>query len=173
MTKVQSNPAKLRVSIRPGVPPLLREGENLVRVARIHNGIYWKGAVVFLLALFLMMKVFNLGAFLMLVALLMLSAAYLTKLYLLLALTDKRVLVRHGVVKLNNIQLHHSKIESVEVEHPPMGRILGYGSLLITGTGSQITAVPYVDAKDAEAFRGELDQIIFDREEGKTPAVKT
>ncbi|MBI4030326.1 MAG: PH domain-containing protein [Proteobacteria bacterium] len=165
--------AETAKSKRDGAVSMLRDGEKLVRQARIHNGIYWKASVVFILALFLMTKVFNLGAFLMLVALLMFFASYLTKHYLLLALTDKRVLVRHGVVKLNNIQMHHSKIESVEVEHPPMGRILGYGSLLITGTGSQITAVPYVNAKDAEAFRGDLDQIIFDREEGKTASAKS
>lgn len=141
----------------------LHEGETLKRVAKIHWGIFWKGGAVFLLSLFLMATVFNLGAFFLLVSSVLIAFEYLTKHYLLLALTDKRLIVRHGILNLETVQMHFNRIESVEVFRPPVGRILGYATVLVTGTGSRVTAVPFV--ADADMFRAELDRMIFEREE--------
>lgn len=141
----------------------LHEGETLKRVAKIHWGIFWKGGAVFLLSLILMATVFNLGAFFLLVASVVISFEYLTKHYLLLALTNKRLIVRHGILNLETVQMHFNRIESVEVFRPPVGRILGYATVLVTGTGSRVTAVPFV--ADADAFRTDLDHMIFEREE--------
>lgn len=141
----------------------LREGETLKRVAQVHWGIYWKGFALLLLSLFLMLTVFNLGAFFLLVAAVVLSFAYLTKHYLLLVLTDKRLIVRHGILNLETVQMHFNRIESVEVFRPPVGRLLGYATVVVTGTGSRVTSVPFI--ADADAFRGDLDHMIFEREE--------
>lgn len=141
----------------------LRPGENLVRVARIHWGIYWKGFAVLALSLVLMLKVFNLGAFFMIVAAITLGLAYLTKHYMLLMLTDKRMVVRHGILNLETVQMHFNRIESVEVFRPPIGRLLGYATVVITGTGSRVTGVPFI--ADADAFRSDIDRLMFEREE--------
>ena len=145
------------------IKPLLREGETLKRVAAVHWGIYWKGIAVLLLSLILMMSVFNLGAFLLVVAAAMLGYAYLVKYYLLLALTDKRVIVRHGIINLDVVQLHYNRIESVEVFRPIMGRILGYGTVLVTGTGSRVTGIPFV--ANADAMRTAIDEVVFQQQE--------
>jgi len=142
---------------------MLREGETLKRVAQIHWGIFWKSGAVFLLALFLLIKAFPLGVFFTLVSGVMLVTAFLTKHYLILALTDKRLIVRTGILNLETVQMHFNRIESVEVFRPPIGRILGYAMVMVTGTGSRVTGIPYV--ADADAFRKELDQMIFDRDE--------
>lgn len=147
------------------VQSLLREGEKLIMVAGIHPGIYWKGILLFVVSLLLMIKVFNLGAFLMFVSLLLLSVNYLTRHYLLLALTDKRVLVRHGIINLDTIEVHQNRIESVEVHRTIMARLLGYGTVIVTGTGSRVTAVPFIDG--AEQFRSVLDSMILAREDKK------
>lgn len=144
----------------------LREGETLKRIAKVHWGIYWKGIATLALSFLLMLKVFNLGAFFLLVATVVLSFAYLTKHYLLLALTDKRLIVRHGILNLETVQMHFNRIESVEVFRPPVGRILGYATVVITGTGSRVTSVPFI--ADADAFRGDLDHMIFEREEKRS-----
>lgn len=145
------------------IQPLLREGETLQKVAAVHWGIYWKGIAVLLLALILMIYVFNLGAFLLIVSSVMLGYAYLIKYYLLLALTDKRVIVRHGIVNLDVVQLHYNRIESVEVFRPIMGRILGYGTVLVTGTGSRVTGIPFV--ANADAMRTAIDEVVFQQQE--------
>lgn len=144
---------------------LLQKDEQFVRVAKIHEGIFWKGAFVFLLSLLLLVLAFNLGVFLMFVSLLILSIAYLTKHYLMLVLTDKRIMIRHGIIKLDVIQVNLSRIESVELEWTIPGRILGYATVVVTGTGSRFTAVPFVAAADAAALRSELNEMVFAREE--------
>ena len=148
------------------VRAMLREGETLKRAAAIHWGIYWKGAALLVVSLLLMTKIFNLGAFLFLVSAVAFAFAYLTKYYLLLVLTDKRLIVRHGILSLETVQMHFNRIESVEVFRPPMGRILGYATVIVTGTGSRVTAVPYI--ADADAFRADLDHMIFEREEKRS-----
>lgn len=141
----------------------LQGKEKIVRVAKIHNGIFWKAVLVSLLAIFLLIKVFNLGVFIGIVAGVMWITALLTRHYLMLAVTDKRVLFRNGIIKLEAVQMRHSRIESVELEYPPMGRILGYSTVLISGIGSRVSAIPFIG--DGEAFRKELNEILFEKED--------
>lgn len=145
--------------IDPSITSMLQENETIVRAARIHDGIFWKGSVVFLLSVPLVIKLFNLGAFLMFVSIIMLSFAYLTRHYLVLVLTDRRVLIRHGIVHLDVVQIRLNRIESVETLRTLPGRILGYATVVITGTGSRVTSIPYI--AEASAFRNELDARLF------------
>jgi membrane protein implicated in regulation of membrane protease activity len=142
---------------------LLLDGEEVIRVARIHPAIYWKGGAVLLLGLLLLFPATNLGLFLIFVATLVLCAAYLTQHFLMLALTTKRVLIRYGIIKLEVVQIHHRKIESVELGWTILGQIWGYASVMITGTGSRVSVIPYI--ADAPQFRKELEQILLDIEE--------
>ena len=81
---------------------------------------------------------------------------------LLLALTDERVIIRHGIINLDTIELPHSRIESVELARTIMARLLGYSTVMITGTGSRRTAVPFI--ADAHLFRAALDDILIQRD---------
>ncbi len=137
-----------------------------MRVAEFHWGIYWKGGVVLLLAIILLIQVFNLGVFLVLVAGLMLGASYMTKQYLVLVLTNKRILLRSGLIRMDTVQLSIDRIESVEVERTIPGLLMGYGSVVITGTGSRVMAVPFV--ADPHLFRRATDQIFYQAPPNKT-----
>lgn len=137
----------------------LFDEESVVHVATFHNGIYWKGLAVMAFALFLMMRVFNLGLFLVLVAGIMLGIAYVTKHYLLLILTTRRVLLRTGLVRMDTVQLPIDRIESAEIERTIPGMVMGYGGIVFTGTGSRMMAVPYV--ADPHIFRQKVDRLIY------------
>jgi uncharacterized membrane protein YdbT with pleckstrin-like domain len=52
-----------------------------------------------------------------------------------MALTNKRVIVKTGLASRRTLELLLSRIESVVVEEPAMGRMLGYGTVIIRGTG--------------------------------------
>ncbi len=52
-----------------------------------------------------------------------------------MGLTNKRVIVKTGLANRRTIELLLSRIESVVVEEPAMGRVLGYGTVTIRGTG--------------------------------------
>ena len=49
--------------------------------------------------------------------------------------TDKRVLARRGLLSRDSLETLLSKIEGIDVEQNLWGRMLGYGTLTITGTG--------------------------------------
>jgi len=52
-----------------------------------------------------------------------------------MALTNKRVIVKTGLASRRTVELLLSRIESVVVEEPALGRVLGYGTVIIRGTG--------------------------------------
>lgn len=52
-----------------------------------------------------------------------------------MALTNKRIIIKSGIATRRTIELLLSKIESIVVEEPAMGRLLGYGTVIIRGTG--------------------------------------
>ena len=133
--------------------------EKLIRVAEFHWGIYWKGLVVLAIGLLVATQVWTMGLYIMVIAGLMLGTSYLTKHYLLLILTDKRLLVRTGIIRMDTVQMALERIESVELERTIPGMILGYAAVVITGTGSRVVAVPFVDMP--HAFRRLTDEQIY------------
>lgn len=52
-----------------------------------------------------------------------------------MALTNKRVIVKTGLATRRTLELVLGRIESIVVEEPTMGRMLGYGTVIIRGTG--------------------------------------
>lgn len=50
-------------------------------------------------------------------------------------LTNKRVLVKVGFVRRHTVEMQLSKVESIAVNQGIFGRIFGYGTLVITGSG--------------------------------------
>lgn len=152
-----SSPLVQKPRLDPSVLAILKDDEKILRVAKIHSGIYWKSIAVGIIAIVMLFgPLFNLGVFMCLVTLILFTIATLYKHYLLLVLTDKRVLLRHGILRVDTIQIRHSRIESVETERTIMGQILGYASVVVYGTGSRITAIPFI--ADALEFRVEMDE---------------
>jgi uncharacterized membrane protein YdbT with pleckstrin-like domain len=52
-----------------------------------------------------------------------------------MALTNKRVIVKTGIATRRTIELMLTRIESIVVEEPTLGRMLGFGTVIIRGTG--------------------------------------
>lgn len=163
--------ASVREEIFTGQPhdhirQLLLDGEKILRVARIHPAIYWKSAAMGIVGFLLLFKAFNLGVFLLFVAVIMATLAWMTSHFLMLALTNKRVLLRYGIIKLEVVQIHLRKIESVELGWTIPGQIFGYASIMITGTGSRVSIIPFI--ADAPQFRRALEQILLRIADGQT-----
>ncbi len=51
------------------------------------------------------------------------------------AITNKRVIIKTGLISRKTIEMNLQKIESVNVAQSILGRILGYGDIVIVGTG--------------------------------------
>jgi uncharacterized membrane protein YdbT with pleckstrin-like domain len=50
-------------------------------------------------------------------------------------LTDRRLIVRTGLLRRRELELLLSQVESIDVDKPLLGRLLDYGTVRIVGTG--------------------------------------
>ncbi|HRC26390.1 MAG TPA: PH domain-containing protein [Alphaproteobacteria bacterium] len=156
-------PAK---SSRPALPALV-PGEEILATSRIHAGIYWKSVAVLILGFLLLFKVFNLGIMFLIVGAGMAAVAWVMRTNLMLVLTNRRVVVRQGLLFwTEGVELRLSQIESVELEKMIPGMVMGYGTVAIAGTGQRTARVPYV--ANAERLRRAIDEILLKREAEKT-----
>ena len=60
------------------------------------------------------------------------------------AVTDRRVLVKVGFLSVHTVELLLAKVEAIGVDQTLGGRLLGYGTLRITGTGGTVESFPLV-----------------------------
>lgn len=162
MRKALSGPAKDEAEMLALAGITLGEDESLVAFARIHGAIYWKPVAVLLLAILTGMSFASaLGGFFAIVGGFMLVMSHLTRRYLILAATDKRVFVRSGWFYADMIELRYSQVESIEVGIMPIGQIFGYGSVIVTGTGNRRIIVPFVT--DSVQFRSKVNDILANK----------
>ncbi len=75
------------------------------------------------------------------------------------AVTNKRVIIKRGLVRRHTLELLLTKVESVGVDQGIAGRILGYGSIVVIGTGGtresfQNIAQPLEFRKQVQAHAG-------------------
>jgi uncharacterized membrane protein YdbT with pleckstrin-like domain len=89
-------------------------------------------------AIFVAAKDNNLGvAFVIfLIGSLPLAWSYLRYRYSEFAVTDKRVLVKTGMIRRHTLETLLNKVENISVEQSLLGRVLNYGIIQVTGTGS-------------------------------------
>jgi uncharacterized membrane protein YdbT with pleckstrin-like domain len=73
------------------------------------------------------------------------------------AITDKRIIIKVGFLSRRTLELNLSKVESVNVDQSILGRILGYGSIVVIGTGG--TKEHFADIRNPLEFRKQFQQI--------------
>ena len=61
-----------------------------------------------------------------------------------MAVTNKRVIVKSGIADRRTIELLLPRIESIAVEEPALGRLLGYGTVIVRGTGGTPEIFPQI-----------------------------
>jgi hypothetical protein len=154
---------------------MLLPDEKILLIGEVSGGIYWKSiAVLCVAALFMLLMVsFGLPSQLLLLfggaltikVVLMFTVAILRKHYLLLAATDKRIIIRVGILNLEIIQLRYAQVESSEVASTIPGRFLGYSSVFISGTGGHTLAIPFI--VNAMEFRKTVTEILSRRDDAE------
>jgi uncharacterized membrane protein YdbT with pleckstrin-like domain len=61
-----------------------------------------------------------------------------------LVITSKRLIAKFGIVSTQSIEIRFDRIETVRVNQSLMGRILNYGDIVVTGTGSTFDPIPNI-----------------------------
>jgi len=73
-----------------------------------------------------------------------------------LVVTDRRFVAKYGLVSTHSIEIRFDKIETVRVTQSLFGKMLNYGDVVVTGTGS--TFDPIRNVANAMTFRMALNQ---------------
>jgi uncharacterized membrane protein YdbT with pleckstrin-like domain len=136
------------------VEKVLLPGERVIYTTGLHWLVY--GRAIFFLAVAALLAVFSLAnstdpglgpyeegglalaALFGLFGLLSFIAAAIRRASTELAITDQRVILKRGVIARHTIEMNRSKVESVDVDQSVLGRIFGYGTVLVRGTGGSL-----------------------------------
>ena len=75
-----------------------------------------------------------------------------------MAVTNKRVIIKSGVLNRRTFEVLLAKVESIGVQEPIWGRILGYGTVVVRGTGG--TPEPFDKIAHPLEFRKQVQEQI-------------
>lgn len=71
-----------------------------------------------------------------------------------LAVTDRRVIYKTGIFQRHSMEMNLSKVETVGVNQSILGRLLGYGTVSVRGTGGSFEPVAFIG--DPLTFRSTI-----------------
>ena len=107
-------------------------GETVLHRARVS---WWSQAGMVVLGVLLLVVV---------VGLFFLLAAWIKVHSTELAITNRRVIAKFGFIRRDTVEINLEKVEAVRVEQGFWGRILNFGTILMTGTGGSIEPIPNI-----------------------------
>ena len=146
---------------------VLQPGETIVYSTKLHWIIYWRAILLLIVCVMLAGGAWYmadnknlslaLGIAAVIFALLGLSSAlriFIRRWTTELAVTDRRVIYKEGLIARRTLEMNRSRVESVDVYQTILGRILGYGTITLRGTGGSLEPMHTID--DPLAFRSHI-----------------
>ena len=73
-----------------------------------------------------------------------------------MVITDIRVIIKVGLFRIRTIEMMLSKIESIDVNQGLLGRMFGYGTIVLKGTGG--SREPFKNVRSPLDFRRHVQQ---------------
>ena len=129
---------------------VLQPGERVLTVGRLHWSIYSHALLILLVALAILVGSFWLAdpdwarfariaaGGVAVLGLLVFLGASIRRHATEIVVTDRRVIFKRGILARHTVEMNISKIETVDVEQGFGARLLGYGTVMIHGSGSGI-----------------------------------
>lgn len=151
----------------------LLDGEQIVYRARLHWSIFASSILVALLgiALAIVLRIYQpdywyLGAALAGIGLLLAIGPAIRYSSSEFAVTDKRVVAKLGFIERESLETLLSKIEAIGVDQGVVGRLLGYGTITLTGTGGTEESFPRIG--DPLEFRRQVQMQVVALDERRS-----
>ena len=113
----------------------LMPGEGITYRTHLHWIIYAGALLCGVPGLLLLFPVASLGGLLLILAAGLAFSRWVMARTSEFAVTNKRVIIKRGLVRRHTLELLLSKVESIGVDQGIAGRIFGYGSIVVIGTG--------------------------------------
>ncbi len=137
---------KLKGIEMPYVEKNLTKDEKVIQKAKLHWFIYVRALVIFLFS-FLFLNdpdTHGIGIFFITLSLALLLSAWIQTKTTELAVTNKRVIAKYGLISRQTIELNLNKIEGLNVNQGVTGRIFNFGDVIINGTGGKQSPIKYI-----------------------------
>ena len=138
------------------VDSILMPGERLVYRARLHWIIYAPGFTALGLELIFIASqpllpefgdiLYRLVLLCLFAAIAAFARAWIQQATTEIAVTDRRIILKTGLLQRRTIEMHLDKVESVDVRQSLLGRLLDYGTLVVRGTGAGVEPLTNVAA---------------------------
>ena len=135
----------------------LQEGETVVYQTTVHWIVYWRAILWLALAIIAGALALSLGTesyvFGLTIAAIVFAAGaifqwlrgLIRRATTELAITDRRIIVKVGLIRRTTSEMNRSKVESVLVEQSVLGRLFDFGTILIKGTGGGLEPLVGID----------------------------
>ena len=144
---------------------VLQPGESIMHATRMHPIIFFPAAMWLAAALVLLIIALTLSgdlriggealaAFCAVLALAAGIPALIRRISTELAVTDRRVIYKSGVLARHTLEMNCSKVESVDVDQSLLGRLLGFGTIIVRGTGGSLEPIRMIS--DPLTFRSHI-----------------
>jgi uncharacterized membrane protein YdbT with pleckstrin-like domain len=138
------------------VQQVLQPGETVRFQTNIHWFVYLYAILALVVALALLLWYYNdangnllllYGALVFGVCAVVLAIpAWLKRLGTEVAVTDRRIISKSGLIQRHTTEVNMDKVESVDVDQSIFGRLFDYGSITIRGTGEGIATLRNIAA---------------------------
>ena len=109
--------------------------EQIVYKATLHWTIFWQCWVIILIGIVSLIFQPIVGGLIIFVGLLVGLRKFIEYKTSEFAVTTKRVIIKVGVFRRRTLEVLLRQVEAISVEQTVLGRMLGYGSVTLTGTG--------------------------------------
>jgi uncharacterized membrane protein YdbT with pleckstrin-like domain len=148
------------------VEQVLQPGETVIYATSLHWLIYLRAMMLLILAIICVLvagkfdsQVIStalkiIAALFCLLALVSALGALIRRATTELAVTDRRVIFKTGVFQRHSMEINRSKVETVGVDQSILGRLLGYGTVIVRGTGGSFEPIAYIG--DPLTFRSHI-----------------
>jgi uncharacterized membrane protein YdbT with pleckstrin-like domain len=113
----------------------LLPGEQVTYRTHLHKIMFFGPIVLALFGALLMVVAVWVGVIVLPIALVLIVAAYVRYRSSEFAVTNKRVIIKVGMLQRRTLEMLLAKVEAISVDQGIGGRILDYGSITVIGTG--------------------------------------
>jgi uncharacterized membrane protein YdbT with pleckstrin-like domain len=114
----------------------LLPNEQITYRARLHRIIYLFPSIVLVIAVLVaLLGGWIAGAVVGVIGLVLLVPPWIRSTSSEFAITNKRVLIKVGLIRRHSLELLLQKVEGIGVDQGVLGRILGYGTITVSGVG--------------------------------------